>query len=309
MNWITKIIKAGEKIKTAIHKRASKEDIAKSDWTSCCKGPILKKDLEENLFVCPDCNRHHRIKPKQRFDILFGKNNYEILKTPLPKDDPLGFVDSKPYKERLKIARKKTGLDCSMIVAVGSINNIKITTIASDFDFMGASIGAAEGEAFLFAAQNAIENKQPLLVIATGGGMKMQEGMVSLNQMARTTLAVNEVKAAGLPYIVLMADPVAGGITASYAMLGDIHIAEPGALIAFAGARVIRGTVKEELPEGFQKSEYVEKTGFIDLIVERKDLATKIGNLLSILLKKNSVISSEENETSEDSQSLTKAAS
>ena len=309
MNWITKIIKAGEKIKTAIHQRASKEDVAKSDWTSCCKGPILKKDLEENLFVCPDCNRHHRIKPKQRFDILFGKNNYEILKTPLPKDDPLGFVDSKPYKERLKIARKKTGLDCSMIVAVGSINNIKITTIASDFDFMGASIGAAEGEAFLFAAQNAIENKQPLLVIATGGGMKMQEGMVSLNQMARTTLAVNEVKAAGLPYIVLMADPVAGGITASYAMLGDIHIAEPGALIAFAGARVIRGTVKEELPEGFQKSEYVEKTGFIDLIVERKDLATKIGTLLSILLKKNSVISSEENETSEDSQSLTKAAS
>ena len=309
MNWITKIIKAGEKIKTAIHQRASKEDLAKSDWTSCCKGPILKKDLEENLFVCPDCNRHHRIKPKQRFDILFGKNNYEILKTPLPKDDPLVFVDSKPYKERLKIARKKTGLDCSMIVAVGSINNIKITTIASDFDFMGASIGAAEGEAFLFAAQNAIENKQPLLVIATGGGMKMQEGMVSLNQMARTTLAVNEVKAAGLPYIVLMADPVAGGITASYAMLGDIHIAEPGALIAFAGARVIRGTVKEELPEGFQKSEYVEKTGFIDLIVERKDLATKIGTLLSILLKQNSVISSEQNETSEDSQSLTRAAS
>ena len=309
MNWITKIIKAGEKIKTATHQRASKEDVAKSDWTSCCKGPILKKDLEENLFVCPDCNRHHRIKPKQRFDILFGKNNYEILKTPLPKDDPLGFVDSKPYKERLKIARKKTGLDCSMIVAVGSINNIKITTIASDFDFMGASIGAAEGEAFLFAAQNAIENKQPLLVIATGGGMKMQEGMVSLNQMARTTLAVNEVKAAGLPYIVLMADPVAGGITASYAMLGDIHIAEPGALIAFAGARVIRGTVKEELPEGFQKSEYVEKTGFIDLIVERKDLATKIGTLLSILLKQNSVISSEENETSEGSQSLTRAAS
>ena len=309
MNWITKIIKAGEKIKTAIHERASKEDIAKSDWTSCCRGPILKKDLEENLFVCPDCNKHHRIKPIQRFDILFGKNNYEILKTPLPKDDPLGFVDSKPYKERLKSARKKTGLHCSMVVATGSINNIKITAVASDFDFMGASIGAAEGEAFLFAAQNAIENKQPLLVVATGGGMKMQESMISLNQMARTTLAVNEVKAAGLPYIVLMADPVAGGITASYAMLGDIHIAEPGALIAFAGARVIQGTVKEELPEGFQKSEYVEKTGFVDLIVERKDLAEKIGTLLSILLKKNSDISAEQNETSENSQSLTRAAS
>ena len=309
MNWITKIIKAGEKIKTAFHERASKEDIAKSDWTSCCRGPILKKDLEQNLWVCPDCNKHHRIKPSQRFDILFGKNNYEILETPLPKDDPLGFVDSKPYKERLKSARKKTGLDCSMVVAVGSINNIKITAVASDFDFMGASIGAAEGEAFLFAAQNAIENNQPLLVVATGGGMKMQESMISLNQMTRTTLAVNEIKAAGLPYIVLMADPVAGGITASYAMLGDIHIAEPGALIAFAGARVIQGTVKEELPEGFQKSEYVKKTGFVDLIVERKDLVSKIGTLLSILLKQNSVISSEQNETSEDSQSLTRAAS
>ena len=299
MNWITKIIKAGEKIKTAFHERATKEDIAKSDWTSCCRGPILKKDLEANLWVCPDCNKHHRIKPSQRFDILFGKNNYEIFKTPIPKDDPLGFVDSKSYKDRLKSARKKTGLECSMVVAEGSINQIKITAVASDFDFMGASIGAAEGEAFLYAAQHAIENKQPLLMVATGGGMKMQESLISLSQMTRTTLAINEVKAAGLPYIVLMADPVAGGITASYAMLGDLHIAEPGALIAFAGARVIQGTVKEELPEGFQKSEYVQRTGFVDLIVERKDLSSKIGTLLSILLKQNSVISSEQNETAE----------
>ena len=309
MNWITKIIKAGEKIKTAFHERASKEDIAKSDWTSCCRGPILKKELEQNLWVCPDCNKHHRIKPSQRFDILFGKNNYEIFKTPIPKDDPLGFVDSKSYKDRLKSARKKTGLECSMVVAEGSINQIKITAIASDFDFMGASIGAAEGEAFLYAAQHAIENKQPLLMVATGGGMKMQESLISLSQMTRTTLAINEVKAAGLPYIVLMADPVAGGITASYAMLGDLHIAEPGALIAFAGARVIQGTVKEELPEGFQKSEYVQRTGFIDLIVERKDLSSKIGTLLSILLKQNSVISSEQNETSENPQQLSRAAS
>jgi acetyl-CoA carboxylase carboxyl transferase subunit beta len=309
MNWITKIIKAGEKIKTAFHERATKEDIAKSDWTSCCRGPILKKDLEANLWVCPDCNKHHRIKPSQRFDILFGKNNYEIFKTPIPKDDPLGFVDSKSYKDRLKSARKKTGLECSMVVAEGSINQIKITAIASDFDFMGASIGAAEGEAFLYAAQHAIENKQPLLMVATGGGMKMQESLISLSQMTRTTLAINEVKAAGLPYIVLMADPVAGGITASYAMLGDLHIAEPGALIAFAGARVIQGTVKEELPEGFQKSEYVQKTGFVDLIVERKDLSSKIGTLLSILLKQNSVISSEQNETSENPQQLSRAAS
>ena len=309
MNWITKIIKAGEKIKTAFHERASKEDIAKSDWTSCCRGPILKKDLEQNLWVCPDCNKHHRIKPSQRFDILFGKNNYEVFKTPIPKDDPLNWTDSKPYKSRLKDARKKTGLECSMVVAEGSINQIKITAIASDFDFMGASIGAAEGEAFLFAAQHAIENKQPLLVVSSGGGMKMQESLISLSQMTRTTLAINEVKAAGLPYIVVLTDPTAGGITASYAMLGDIHIAEPDALVAFAGARVIQGTVKEELPEGFQKSSYVQKTGFIDLIVERKDLASKIETLLSILLKQNSVISSEQNETSEDSQSLTRAVS
>ena len=309
MNWITKIIKAGEKIKTALHERATKEDIAKSDWTSCCRGPILKKDLEQNLWVCPDCNKHHRIKPSQRFDILFGKNNYEVFKTPIPKDDPLNWTDSKPYKERLKAARKKTGLECSMVVAEGSINQIKITAIASDFDFMGASIGAAEGEAFLFAAQHAIENKQPLLMVSSGGGMKMQESLISLSQMTRTTLAINEVKAASLPYIVVLTDPTAGGITASYAMLGDIHIAEPDALVAFAGARVIQGTVKEELPEGFQKSSYVQKTGFIDLIVERKDLASKIETLLSILLKQNSVISSEQNETSEDTQQLSRAAS
>ena len=309
MNWITKIIKAGEKIKSAIHKRASKDEIAKSDWTSCCKGPILKKDLEKNLWVCPDCNKHHRIKPKQRFDILFGKNNYEIFKTPIPKDDPLNWNDSKSYKDRLKSARKKTGLDCGMVVACGSIKNIKITAVASDFDFLGASMASAEGEAFLYGIQHAIENQTPFICVSAGGGMRMMESLISLSQMTRTTLAINEFKNNNLPYIVLITDPTAGGITASYAMLGDIHIAEPGSLIAFAGKRVIQGTVKEELPENFQTSEYVEKPGFVDLIVERKDLTEKIGTLLSILLKKNSAISTEENETSTDSQSLTKAAS
>ena len=309
MNWITKIIKAGEKIKSAIHKRATKEDIANSDWTSCCKGPILKKDLEENLWVCPDCNKHHRIKPKQRFDILFGRNNYEILDTPIPQDDPLGFTDSKPYKERLKSARKKTGLKCSMVVATGLIDNIKITAIASDFDFLGASIEAAEGEAILFAAQYSIENKQPLLICTSGGGMRMQASMISLSQMPRSILAINELKKHNLPYLVLFTDPTSGGITASYAMVSDISISEPGALIAFAGKRVIQGTVKEELPQNFQSAEHVQKTGFVDLIVDRKNVRSKIGTLLSILLKKNSAISSEQNETSEDSQSLTRAAS
>ena len=309
MNWITKIIKAGEKIKTAIHKRASKEEIAKSDWTSCCKGPILKKDLENNLWVCLDCQKHHRIKPKQRFDILFGKNNYQIFKTPIPKDDPLGWTDSKSYKDRLKNARKKTGLDCGMMVVNGHINNIQITAVASDFDFLGASMASAEGEAFLYGVQLAIKNRTPFLCVSAGGGMRMMESLISLSQMTRTTLAINELKNNNLPYIVLITDPTAGGITASYAMLGDIHIAEPGSLIAFAGKRVIQGTVKEELPENFQTSEYVQKTGFIDLIVERKDSKEKLGILLSILLKKNSDIGTDENETTEDTRSLSKVAS
>jgi len=309
MNWITKIIKAGEKIKTAIHKRASKEELANSDWTSCCRGPILKKDLEKNLWVCPDCLKHHRINPKQRFDILFGKNNYQIFKTPIPNDDPLEWTDSKSYKDRLKIARKKTGMQCAMMVACGDINNIKVTAVASDFDFLGASMASAEGEAFLYGVQHSIENQTPFICVSAGGGMRMMESLISLSQMTRTTLAINELKNNKLPYIVLITDPTAGGISASYAMLGDIHIAEPGSLIAFAGKRVIQGTVKEELPENFQTSEYVQKTGFVDLIVERKHLSKKIGTLLAILLKKNSAINTEENETSENNQSLTKTAS
>ena len=309
MNWIKKTLKFGEKIKRIIKKRPSKDEIANSDWTSCCKGPILKKDLENNFWVCPSCNKHHRISPGQRFNIIFGKNNYEILKTPIPQDDPLSWKDSKPYIDRLKSARKKTKMDCGMMVVKTNIKNINLTAIASDFDFIGGSIGAAEGEAFLYGIQHAIENKQPFIVFTSGGGMRMMESLISLSQMTRTTLAISELKKNKLPYIVVLTDPTAGGITASYAMLGDIHLAEPGALIAFAGARVIQGTVREELPDGFQRSEYVEKTGFVDLIVERKDLREKIGTLLSILLKKNSAIKTEINETSKDSRTLTKAAS
>ena len=309
MNWIKKTLRFGEKIKRIIKQRPSKDEIANSDWTSCCKGPILKKDLEDNLMVCPSCNKHHRINPRQRFDIIFGKNNYEVLTTPIPQDDPLKWNDSKPYTERLKAARKKTGLNCGIMVVKTNIKNINLTAIASDFNFIGGSIGAAEGEAFLYGIQNAIENQQPFVVFTSGGGMRMMESLISLSQMTRTTLAINELKKNNLPYIVVLTDPTAGGITASYAMLGDIHLAEPGALIAFAGARVIQGTVREELPDGFQRSEYVEKTGFVDLIVERKDLRDKIGTLLSILLKKNSAINTTINETTEDSRTLTKAAS
>jgi len=310
MNWITKkLFHLSQKIKTVIKKRPTKEEIENSDWTSCCKGPILKKELEENLWVCPSCNKHHRINCKQRFDIVFGKNNYEILKTPIPQDDPLNWKDSKTYKDRLKDARKKTGMECGIMIVNTKINNINVTACASDFAFIGGSVGAAEGEAILYGIQHAIENNQPFINFTSGGGMRMFESLIALSQMTRTTLAINELKKNNLPYFVCLTDPTAGGITASYAMLGDIAFAEPGALIAFAGARVIQGTVKEELPEGFQKSEYVEKSGFVDLIVERKDLRERIGSILSILLKKNSAINSERNETSENSRTLTKAAS
>ena len=306
MNWIQKSLRFGEKIKKLLKKRPTKEEIDSSDWTSCCKGPILKKELEDNLFVCPSCNKHHRISCQQRFDIVFGKNNYEVLETPRPQDDPLQFPD---YKDKLKNARKKTGMDCGIMVIKTKINNINVTACASDFAFIGGSIGAAEGEAILYGIQHAIENQQPFINFTSGGGARMMENLIALSQLTRTTLAINELKKNNLPYLVVLCDPTAGGITASYAMIGDLHFAEPGALVAFAGSRVIQGTVKEELPEGFQKSEYVQKTGFIDLIVERKDLREKIGSILSILLKKNSDIISISDETSEDNRTLTKAAS
>jgi len=309
MNWIKKVLHIGEKIKKVIKKRATKEEIASSDWISCCKGPVLKKNLEENLWVCDACSKHHRINCRQRFDIVFGKNNYEILETPIPQDDPLDWKDSKTYKERLKTARNKTGQECAVMIVKTKINNIDITAGAFDFAFIGASVGAAEGEAIIYGIQHAIDNQTPFVLFTAGGGMRMFESLIALSQMTRTTLAINELKKNNLPYLVCLTDPTAGGITASFAMLGDIAIAEPGALIAFAGKRVIQATVKEELPNDFQKSEYVEKCGFIDLIVHRKDLREKIGSILSILLKKNSAINSVSDETSEDNRTLTKAAS
>jgi len=309
MNWIKKVLHISEKIKKVIKKRATKEEIASSDWTSCCKGPVLKKDLEENLWVCDACGKHHRISCRQRFDIVFGKNNYEILETPIPQDDPLDWKDSKTYKERLKIARNKTGQECAVMIVKTKINNIDITAGAFDFAFIGASVGAAEGEAIIYGIQNAIDNQTPFVLFTAGGGMRMFESLIALSQMTRTTLAINELKKNNLPYLVCFTDPTAGGITASFAMLGDIALAEPGALIAFAGKRVIQATVKEELPSDFQKSEYVQKCGFVDLIVHRKDLGEKIGSILSILLKKNSAINSASNETPEDNRTLTKAAS
>ncbi len=300
MNWIKRVLHIGDKIKKVLKKRPTKEEIESSDWTSCCKGPILKKELEENLWVCNSCGKHHRISCRQRFDIFFGKNNYEVIKTPIPKDDPLGFEDSKKYTDRLKEARKKTNQDCAVMISRGNINGINITAGAINFDFIGGSVASAEGEAVITGIQHAIDNNNPFVFFPCGGGQRMMESPIALTQMTRTTLAVNELKKNNIPYIVCFTDPTAGGITASFAMLGDITLAEPNSLIAFAGRRVIQATVKEDLPENFQRAEYVQECGFVDLIVERKDLQEKISSLLSILLKKNSDINNRiSDETSE----------
>ena len=309
MNWLKKTIVFGEKIKKILKKRPSKEEIESSEWTSCCKGPVLKKELEENLFVCSSCGKHHRISCRQRFDIFFGKNRYEILETPLPIEDPLNWEDTKSYKDRLKEARKKTGQNCAAMIARGKINDIDVTVGAINFDFIGGSVGAAEGEAIIYGVQHAIDNQTPYIFFPCGGGQRMFESPIALANMTRTTLAINELKKNNLPYIVCFVDPCAGGISASFAMLGDIHFAEPGSLIAFAGKRVIQATVKEELPQDFQTAEFVEKHGFVDKVVHRKDIKHQIGLILSILLKKNSEVNSEENETSETNFKTTAKAS
>ena len=311
MNWINKIKKFGESIKRNINKKfPTKSEQESSAWTSCCKGPILKKELEENLYVCPQCNKHHRISPRQRFDIVFGKNNYEILKTPIPKDDPLEWTDTKSYKDRLKAARKKTNQDCAVMIAKGNLNGIEITAGATNFDFIGGSSGSAETEAIIYGVQHAIDNKTAFVFWPCGGGQRMFESLIALAGMTKTTLAINELKKNNLPYLVCFTDPTAGGITASFAMLGDIQFSEPGALVAFAGRRVVQATVKEELPPDFQTAEFLLKHGFVDRIVERKNLATEISLILSILLNKNSGVNLENNEqSSENTITFTKAAS
>tara|TARA_B100001778_G_C18590034_1_gene631842 strand:- start:450 stop:1382 length:933 start_codon:yes stop_codon:yes gene_type:complete len=310
MNWLTKAIKFGERIKKVLKKRPSKSDIENSDWTNCCKGPILKSELKDNLWVCNSCGKHHRINCKQRFDILFGINNYEIIKTPVPEEDPLKWSDTKTYKERLKIAKNKTNQECGVLIAKGKLDGIPVTVGAINFDFIGGSVGAAEGEAIIYGAQQAIDSKTPYIFFPCGGGQRMFESPIALANMTRTTIAINELKKNNLPYLVCFTDPTAGGITASFAMLGDIHFAEPGCLIAFAGKRVIQATVKEELSQEFQTAEFVEKHGFVDKVVHRHDLKNQISNILKILLKFDSGVNLEEkNEASENYIKVTKAAS
>ena len=283
MNWITKFIKP--KIKSLFEKRSSKSE--ENLWTTCgCKNLIYKEDLQSNLKCCPKCGVHHKLSCKERFETFFDNKEYELIETPLPKDDPLKFQDNKKYSDRLKTARKITKQDDAVSIAKGKVKNIDVIVGAQDFRFIGGSFGAASGEAFIAGVQHSIENNIPFIFFSCSGGQRMMESSIALMQMSRTVLAVNELKKKNIPYIVVLADPTTGGVTASWAMLGDILIAEPKATIGFAGRRVIQDTVRETLPEEFQTAEYVKEHGGIDLVIERKYLNSTIGTLLSVMLKK-----------------------
>ena len=283
MNWITKFIKP--KIASLFKKRTSKNE--EFLWTTCeCKNLIYKEDLENNLNCCPKCGSHHKLSCEERFKIFFDDKKFEILKTPQPKDDPLNFVDKKKYTERLNLARKITKQSDAVAIATGKLNNISRTVGAQDFRFIGGSFGAASGEAFIHGVQHAIDNKTPFIFFSCSGGQRMMESSIALMQMSRTVLAVNELKKNNLPYMVVLTNPTTGGVTASWAMLGDVLIAEPKATIGFAGRRVIQDTVRETLPSDFQTSEYIKDNGGIDIVVERHLLRSTIGTLLTVLLKK-----------------------
>ena len=315
MNWILKKIsnsKFGNNINKFIAKKfPSKLEQANSKYISCHGLPIDKNNLKKNYMVCPDCNFHHYLSPTSRYNMWFGQNNWLEIKSAEPSPDPYHWKDTKKYIDRLKDAKKNTGQDNAILSCEAKINNIDVVVSAVDFKFIGGSISMAEGENVLAAVQRAIEKKVPYIFVSASGGMRMMTNILSLMQMTRMTIAINELKAAGLFFGVVVTSPTTGGLSASIVSLSDICWAESGAVYAFAGRRIVQAQTPGELPENFQTVEWArDKSGQIDLVLDRKDIYPTIGKILSILLKKNSVvISSIENETSEDSQSLTKAAS
>jgi len=258
---------------------------AENLWHKCgkCGTMVFVKEWEENYSVCPRCNFHDRIGPTKRFEQLFDAAEYEILPAPEVREDPLRFRDTKRYTDRIKAARAANGERDALVNARGKIDRHKVIIGVQDFGFMGGSMGIAVGAAFVAGVRAAIANKYPYILFTAAGGARMQEGILSLMQMPRTTVALAELREAGLPYIVVLTDPTTGGVTASYAMLGDVQIAEPGALIGFAGQRVIEQTIREKLPEGFQRAEYLLEHGMIDMVVSRGDLKEKLALLISYL--------------------------
>jgi acetyl-CoA carboxylase carboxyl transferase subunit beta len=277
MSWIDRVRKA----LPFVAKRETPDNL----WHKCpsCGTMLFTREYEENQSVCPKCQHHGRIGPDARFDAIFDGGIYTPVATPAVREDPLKFRDSKKYSDRIKAARTKTGEQDALINASGRIEGFKAVVGVQDFAFMGGSMGLGVGAAFLAGVRAAIAEKCPYIIFTAAGGARMQEGILSLMQMPKTTVAIQQLHEAGLPYIVVMTDPTTGGVTASYAMLGDVQIAEPGALIGFAGQRVIESTIREKLPEGFQRAEYLLDHGMLDMVVHRHKLRSELARVIAYL--------------------------
>ena len=283
MNWLTRLIPSIGKSSS----KSKKSKIPDGVWTSCpsCESALYKPELLKTLYVCLKCDHHLRIGARTRFNIFFDNGNFTEIASNVEANDPLGFKDIKAYPARIKEAKKNTGESEALLVGVGKLDGRLVTAAAFEFKFMGGSMGSVVGEKFVQGIQQAIETNTPFICFSTSGGARMQESMVSLMQMAKTSAAIQKLKSNKLPYISVMVDPIFGGVSASLAMLGDINIAEPKAFVGFAGRRVIEQTVRVELPEDFQKSEFLLEHGAIDMIVHRSEIRSKIIGILDKISK------------------------
>ena len=283
MNWLKNFVRP--KLKQLV---GGQKEIPDNLWQKCpsCDEMLFHRDLENNLRVCSLCGHHMRLNSPDRLKMLFDEGAYQAIELHLPAPDPLKFRDRRKYTERLKEAQNATGLKDALTVAHGRLGGLDVVIAALDFSFMGGSMGIAVGDGLIAAARLAVVQDAPLIVVTSSGGARMQEGILSLMQMARSTVAVEEVKDAGLPYIVVLTDPTTGGVSASFAMLGDVAIAETGAVIGFAGARVIEQTIREKLPEGFQRAEYLLDHGMVDMVVRRHDLRDTLVRVTGLLVNK-----------------------
>jgi acetyl-CoA carboxylase carboxyl transferase subunit beta len=282
MNWISNFVRP--KIKGLMAGRETPENL----WRKCpsCGEMIFHRDLDAALNVCPQCGYHMRVGPAERFAANFDAGLYEELPPPEVPTDPLRFRDERKYSDRMKDARSKTGRNEAISAARGAIDGMPVMIAVQPFDFLGGSLGMAVGEALVTAMQAAVAEKRPFILFVSSGGARMQEGILSLMQMPRVTIGVDMLREAGLPYLVVLTDPTTGGVSASYAMLGDVAIAEPGALIGFTGQRVIEQTIRERLPEGFQRAEYLLDHGMVDMVVHRHDLRDTLSKLIHLMMRK-----------------------
>ena len=280
MNWISNYVRP------RINSLFSRRDVPENLWTKCteCGTMLFHRELSQNINVCPNCDHHMNISPSDRLKNLFDDGKFFELDVPKPINDPLSFKDQKKYPERMKSAQKKTESEEAMVVAEGYIGRARVVTAVQDFGFMGGSMGMYVGNAIIEACKLAVEKKCPLILFSAAGGARMQEGILSLMQMPRTTVAIQLLKEAKLPFIVVLTHPTTGGVTASYAMLGDVQIAEPNALICFAGPRVIEQTIREKLPEGFQRAEYLLDHGMLDRVIHRGHMKDELISLTRMLM-------------------------